>query len=111
MRNIHWVMIMVGAIIVTAMIAVLVSKNNTAKKLQVANSSTANGFQGDTGTDLNGETELEQASRIAHLTAGFGGITPNQVTTVPKSFTCSCDWIINANGTKYCPNFCDLSES
>ena len=68
MRNIHWVMIMVGAIIVTAMIAVLVSKNNTAKKLQVANSSTANGFQGDTGTDCGG------CARCIHVGGGSSNL-------------------------------------
>ena len=63
MRNIHWVMIMVGAIVVTAMISVMLHKRSMLKKLKLSQDNA------DVNSD---ETDKEKQSRIASLTAGFG---------------------------------------
>ncbi len=84
MRNIYWIMIMLGAIVVTAMVSIMVARNRTAKRLAQANNDSSNGNGADNGSDLNGETEQETASRISSLTAGFGRFSGGK-----KCYTCT----------------------
>lgn len=85
MRNTYWIMIMLGAIVVTAMVSVMVSRNRIAKKFAQDNSNSSNGNGADNGSDLNGETEQEQASRISSLTAGFGRFGKKCYTCTPET--------------------------
>jgi hypothetical protein len=64
-----------------------------------------NGTKNGTKDDTNGgRTENgDSGSRINQVSyLGAWGTKPS------NGYTCSCAWKYNANGTKYCPSFCDL---
>jgi hypothetical protein len=93
MKRIHFILIALVLIGVAVLVTLIVIKNKKPKNLD-------NDELGD--SDINNERRgVTYAGTSGSMYSGTKG----------KNSTCSCAWQTNYNGVKYCPSFCDLSDS